>query len=242
MPFILDAIIIAVLVFCVIRGAKKGFIKAAFSILTFLIAAILSFMFYVPFSDYVMTTDVGKNMTTGLEDSIYQAVSMGATTDTAAPEATPAPSLENIDLGTTDGIINALKLPEFMFSSVMAQSDFLMRTAQITAAEAVSKSLSVSFMKAISGILLFVLILIGLWLLRLLLEFIFKMPLLKEVNKLAGFVAGLVNGVLVSYLILAIISSLSGFNELSFIRDTASQSYIYNNLYQTNIIFEMFTK
>ncbi len=243
MAFILDVIIIAIVVLCVIRGAKKGFIRAAFSILTFFIAAMLSFMFYVPFSDYIINTPMGQNMSTGLENSIYQTISGGAVSESPTePSVSPSPEESKLDFGTTDGIINTLKLPEFMFSSVMAQSDFLMRTARITAAEAVSKSLSEAFMNAVSGIALFILILILLWLLRFLLEFVFKIPLLREVNKLAGFAAGLVNGVLISYLILAIFSSLSGFPELSFIRETAQKSYIYNNLYQTNILFEMFTK
>lgn len=240
MAFILDAVITAVVIFCVVRGAKKGFIRAAFSILTFFVAAILSFMFYVPFSECVMNTSIGQNMSSGLESSIYQAVSG---ISTSSDSASPTPATDNAAVsGTTDGIINSLKLPEFMFSSIMSQSDFLMRTARVTAAEAVSKALSSAFMKAISGISLFIIILICLWLLRLLLEFIFKIPLLKEVNKLAGFAAGLVNGILAAYLILAVVSSLSGFSELGFIRETAEKSYIYNNLYQTNVLFEIFTK
>ena len=83
---------------------------------------------------------------------------------------------------------------------------------------------------------------IGLWILRRILEAIFKLPLLKEVNKLAGFLAGFINGVLLSYLLLAICVSLSGFGELSFIKNSIEGSFIYNYLCETNMITNMFLK
>lgn len=246
MPYILDAIILLIIIISVIRGVKKGFIKAAFSILSFLLAAALSFMFYVPFSEYVINTDVGQNVSQSLEESIYKAVSgEGQKTDSSNEqnaEADTQISSSNSLGGTTEEIIKTMNIPKFMFSSVFEQSDFLMRTARLNAAEAVSSALTTAFIKLVSGILLFLIILIAIWILRKILECIFKLPLLKEVNKLAGFIAGLINGILISYLIIAMCVSLSGFNELSFIKNTTEQSYIYKNFYQTNIIAEMFIK
>ena len=237
MAYILDILIIIILAVCVWRGVKKGFIKAAFSILTFLLAALLSFMFYVPFSEFVTNTSIGQNVSQSIQTSVYKAVSGDAQNDKEN-----AQTQESTGEGTTEGIISNMKLPSFMFSSVFEQSDFLMRTARVTAAQAVSTSLSTAFMKLISGILLFVLILIGLWIIKKILEFIFKLPLLKEANKLAGFIAGIINGVLISYLVIAICVSLSGFSELSFIKDTIDKSYMYNNFYQSNMIAKMFVK
>lgn len=48
MPYVLDAVIAAIVIICVVRGAKKGFIRAAFGIVTFLLAAVLAFMFLWP--------------------------------------------------------------------------------------------------------------------------------------------------------------------------------------------------
>lgn len=251
MPYVLDAVIAAIVIICVVRGAKKGFIRAAFGIVTFLLAAVLAFMFYGPFSDYVITTPAGQTVEQNLYDSIYKAVAGNAAqpqhegAEQAAPEmeqAAPEPERQKPAANTTEDVLNAMKIPQFMFQSVFAQSDFLVRTAQLTVAEAVSKSLAGAFMKALAGILLFLLLLIGLWLLRIILEMVFKLPLLKEVNRLAGFLAGLVNGVLLSYLVLAVFGSLSGFGELTFIHDTIAQSYVYKNFYETNIVMSMFTK
>ncbi len=238
MPYVLDAVIAIIVIACVVRGARKGFIRAAFGILTFLLAAVLAFFFYGPFSDYVIATPAGQSVESSLYDSVYKAVAGNAADDEAESAVdTPAQQPAN----TTEGLLNAMKIPQFMYGTVFAQSDFLVRTAQLTVAEAVSRALTSAFMKAMAGILLFLLLLIGIWLLRIVLEMIFKLPLLKEVNRLAGFLAGLVNGVLLSYLVLAVLGSLSGFGELSFVRDTIAQSYIYKNFYETNILWSLFT-
>lgn len=254
MAYVLDIILAAVIIICIIRGAKKGFIRAAFSILTFFMAALLSFMFYGQFSDYVISTPPGQNMTQSLRESVYKAVSgdtaaQSQNAEASAPDGEERQSSQQqngendvVKYNTTEEILNSMKLPQFIFGSVMSKSDFLMRNARITAAEAVSEALSEALMKILAGIVLFVLILIALWLLKILLEFVFRLPLLKEVNSLAGCVAGLINGLLVSYLIMAAVSSLAGFPELQFIRDSAQSSYIYKNLYETNMILEMFTK
>lgn len=248
MAYVLDIILAAIVLICIVRGTKKGFIRAAFSILTFFVAALLSFMFYGPFSEYVINTPVGQNISQGLEESVYKAVSGDAAKQSAQIDETDgsqndAASIQSsTEYNTTEGILNAMKLPQFMFETVMSQSDFLMRNARVTAAQAVSSSLSGALMKIMAGVALFVLLLIALWILRIVLECIFRLPLLKDVNKLAGCVAGLINGLLLSYLLLAVVSSLAGFPELQFIRGTAEKSYIYKNLYETNMILEMFTK
>lgn len=245
MPYILDSVIALIVIVCVVRGAKKGFIRAAFGIITFLLAAVLAFLFYSTFSNYVMTTPVGQSVEQNLYGSIYKAVA-GSVADAAPaedgqPKPVPDNKEANPDTATTEGILNAMKIPQFMFQSVFSQSDFLIRTAQLSAAEAVSKALTGAFMNVLCGIALFLLLLIAIFLLRILLEMIFKLPLLKEVNKLAGFLAGLVNGVLLSYLLLAVVGALAGFQELTFIRDTIAQSYVYKNFYETNLVIRMFT-
>jgi len=108
MPYILDAVILFIIIISVIRGVKKGFIKAAFSILSFLLAAALSFMFYVPFSEYITTTEIGQNVSQSLEESVYKAVSgEKENADTAIEQSTQA-SQQNSLGGTTEEIIAPL--------------------------------------------------------------------------------------------------------------------------------------
>lgn len=113
---------------------KKGVYRAAFGIVTFLLAAVLAFMFYGPFSDYVITTPAGQTVEQNLYDSIYKAVAGNAAqpqhegAEQAAPEmeqAAPEPERQKPAANTTEDVLNAMKIPQFMFQSVFAQSDFL---------------------------------------------------------------------------------------------------------------------
>lgn len=229
MAYVLDILILAILAFCLWRGLKKGFIAAAFGILTFFIAAALSFMFYTSFSDFVVKTPVGQNVQASINESVYKSVS-GLMID------------EEQGMANTEDLIENLKLPEFLRGPVYSGSEFLIRNTQQTAAQAVSASLSGMIMNIACGLLLFILLLIGLWILRIILELVFKLPLLHGINKLAGAVAGLINGMLISYLVLAVVGFVASLPAMDWIAQFTSPSFAYSYLYQNNIIMNMFTK
>ena len=229
MPYVLDIIILVILCFCMWRGLKKGFIAAAFGILTFFVAAALSFMFYTSFSEFIVKLPMGQSAQQSIQDSVYKSVS-GLMLN------------EDETMANTEDLIESLKLPEFLRGPVYSGSEFLVRNAQQTAAQAVSGALSGTIFKIACGLLLFVLLLIGLWILRMVLELIFKLPLLHGINKLAGAVAGLVNGVLLSYLLLTVIGFLASFPAMDWLLSITANSYAYTYLYQNNIIMNMFSK
>lgn len=229
MPYVLDIIIVIILSICIWRGFKRGFIASAFGILTFLLAAGLSFMFYVPFSEYIVKTPVGQNVSDAVNRSVYQSVSSFMVD-------------EKDDSVTTENLLDELKIPNFLREIVYQGSDFLIRNTKKTVTEAVSVSLSGAIIKIAAGLLLFILLLIGIWIVRIILELIFKLPLLSGINKITGGAAGLVNGVLLSYLVLAVVSFLITFIGTDWLRETAEQSYIFTNVYESNFIIRMFAK
>lgn len=271
MPYLLDILLGVIVLYCVVRGIKRGFIRSAFSILSFLMAGILAFMCYAPFTEYVQTTQLGASAKASMYQSIYQSIAKMTGQSGSAQENTGAAAGQQPDRGQTvpstadkengedrtahegtaddkqelkssEDIVNYLKLPGFMAQAVYQQSDFLIRTASLTLAEAVSKALADALFGVICGILLFILLLIAIRIARMIFEWIFRLPLLKEVNRLAGALAGLINGALVCYLIMALISSLSGFSELAWIRQTAEQSCFFHYMYENNIILDLFIK
>ncbi len=230
MPYVLDILIIIILVFCIWRGFKKGFIASLFGILTFIIAASLTFLFYVPFSHYIAQTPVGDSVNAAVNSSVYQSVSNMMTEGAQGSRA------------TAEQIVEDMKIPDFIRDTVFQGSDFLMRNAQKTAAEAVSASMSDMIIKIGAGLLLFIILLIGLWILRFALEMIFRLPLLHGINKITGSAAGFVNGILLSYLALTIVSFLMTLTSAAWLLETAQHSYIFTNVYKGGSIFTMFTK
>ncbi len=71
MNFILDLIILAVILVTTFIGYKKGLIKAAFGILSFIIALIISLLLYKPVSNFIINyTPIPDKIETHIENRI----------------------------------------------------------------------------------------------------------------------------------------------------------------------------
>ena len=67
MSIIIDIVIIAIILFCLYRGYKKGLVGLAFSIVSFFAALIIAFILFVPVSSFVINN-------TEFDDNIKSAI------------------------------------------------------------------------------------------------------------------------------------------------------------------------
>jgi hypothetical protein len=86
---------------------------------------------------------------------------------------------------------------------------------------------------ALSFAITFLILLIGLRVLCLVLDVISKLPVLHQINKLAGLIAGVVRGVIVIWLLCIVLTMFSG-SELGkscyeMINESSFLGFIYNN-------------
>jgi len=227
MGLILDAIVAVVVVLCIIQGYKRGVIRTIFGIVSFLLAAALTFLLYVPFTDFVLDTPVGQDMHRGIYDSIDKSI-VGQWGE------------DNVDNKTNEELIEGIGLPEFLRGDVYQQSGFLLRNTAHTVSDAVSSASANSLMRIFTAIALFLLLLLALWLLRLLLEVIFKMPMLRGINKYLGFATGLIKGLLFAYLLLGTVAVIGNMENMVWLKDTAESSVIFKFMYQNNLLFNIF--
>lgn len=228
MGYILDIGILLILVLCIYRGAKRGAVRAAFSMLSFIFALILTFMFYSPFAQFVEQTEFGKSMHTSVEASLAKKL------DSALFERDTDGDAQASN--TTESILDSLAVPKFMKKTLFLQSDFAVRNADTSATVAVAGALTSAYMKIITAILLFLAMLILMRILRFIAEQIFKLPLLKDVNKFVGGAAGLVNGIFVSFLLLSTVSALTCLPGFDWLVPAKEASFIFKNVYENNII------
>lgn len=86
---------------------------------------------------------------------------------------------------------------------------------------------------AISFIITFVVILILLWVICIALDLVSKLPLLHQINKLAGLAAGFVHGLVIVWILMILLtvfgSSSFGQEAMQIIEEDAVLSFIYNN-------------
>lgn len=71
MPFIVDIIIIAIILLFTFLGYKRGLIKLAIKLCTFIIAIIIAFMFYKPISNVIIqNTEIDDTIETAITERI----------------------------------------------------------------------------------------------------------------------------------------------------------------------------
>lgn len=224
MAYILDIIILLIVGFCIYRGIRRGAVKTAFSLLSFAVALILTFMFASPVTQYVEQQPFGQSMHDSIEVALTEKIEGFLHIE------------ESPTTNTTESILKTLSVPEFMKKSLLLQSDFFVRNADVPAANAVADALASAYMKVICTIALFIVLLIVLRLLRFAAEQVFKLPLFKEINRIVGAAAGLVNGIFIAYLVLSAVSALSGIPAFSWLAPAKEASYIFKNVYENNVI------
>lgn len=99
-----------------------------------------------------------------------------------------------------------------------------------------SRDLSINIVNIAVMILLFLLIKIGLRFITALANIITKLPIIKQFNKAGGVLYGLLRGLLIIYVGLAIIAIIGQINSENKLHKDISNSYIGNLMYNNNII------
>ena len=209
---ILDVLVVVILLIFAITSAKKGFIEGIFGLLTTIVALAVALIF----ANVVVDATGGLF---GLKDTIYTG-SLGF--------------LEGIEGFNTDiskeGLEASLqgKLPEFVITTIVAEYG-----ADVPAGTTIAMQLATPvtdfIMFAIAGIVLFIVAKLVLSILKGILSGIINaIALLGAVDKLLGFVLGLVKGALLIGVLFMLISfvPIEGLNE--FIHTSIFAHVIYD--------------
>ena len=133
-------------------------------------------------------------------------------------------------------ILDKMYIPNPMKESIlnsMPQNITIIDNNQIT--RLISNKLSTIIMQLISVILIFILVRIILWFARIILDRIFKLPILNQINKLAGLGLGFIQGMFVIYIVLGVLVVFKDY----FVIDAINNSLITNYLYYNNLVIDL---
>lgn len=182
---VIDIISIAIIICCLIAGIKKGFVKALFGTVSFILAIILTFFFLDGAFSYISKSNFGK--------VVYDKTS-----------------------------VNIVEVQESQenetFFDKMIDKKGLMEKAE-EAQKSLSEEIGDTTLKIITAVILFIGFTIVLWLLSHILNVFAKLPVIKTVNKLGGFIAGGIN----AYILLTIFSFVTVFAAASGISGAVSE-------------------
>lgn len=210
-------IVLAILVVNALIGMKAGFIKTAFSLFSMILALGLTLWISPYVNDYMRGNEKLNNYVGSKVEKVLPIIE------------------KNADKKAQETVIDKMLLPKSIKNSLLENNN-----------KEVYKKLSVKSFKGymknyLTGIVInalafsvtYIILLIILWALCFTLNIISKLPLLNQINKLAGLLAGLVHGLVVVWLLFILLtvfgSSTWGQKAMEMIGNDTILSMIYNN-------------
>lgn len=216
---VLLIVVLAILIINGLMGMKAGLIKTVFSLFSMIIAVVLTLWVSPYINNYMRNSD-----------NIYEGIS------SKVVKMLPFSEKEIVDKGQEE-FIQELSLPQSLKDSLIKNN-----TAKVYKEMAidsfqdyVSNYLTGVIINGMAFIITFVIVLILLWVICFALNIVSKLPLLNQINKTAGLVAGLVHGLVVVWIFFILItvfgSTEPGQKALEMIGQDQTLSFIYNNNY-----------
>jgi len=215
---ILVLALLAILVINAIIGMKVGFVKTVFSLCFMIVAVILTIWINPYVNDFMRGND-----------KVYDSIS------TKVETVLHLENEKDADVSGQTTQIEGLALPQSIKDSLIKNN-----TADVYEAlsidnfkEYVTTYLSGIIINALAFILTFLVILIALWIVSIALDLISKLPLINQINKTAGLLAGVVHGLVIVWLFCILVTVFGGTElgqkALQMIGESQLLSFIYNN-------------
>jgi uncharacterized membrane protein required for colicin V production len=232
MGILIDIILIAIIALSIWSGVKRGFIRSVMNIITFISALLCGWYFYPRLAVVYNDKFLLSKFSTDIYNSINSIISSGVESINLSRLFADKPDafLEITRRYSAD--INVLE--KYFNTQVNAGANNI--TADISAriAEPVSTGLS----KVLAFLTIFLGIVIILKIVTLMLDLVFKLPVLNAFNRVAGFILGSVSGLAYAWILSAVIVAALPFLSMMFpavfSQNTGSSSVLLNFLTKIN--------
>lgn len=212
MSIIVDLVVIGIILLCIITGYVRGLTGSLIKILSFVLSIVIAFVLFVPISNLIIDkTNIDENLEQSIREMIIQ--------DNETEE-------KNMPTAITD----------YIGEQVEQAAD----NAKESIVNSTARDVSLTIVKAGTWIVLFIVARILLICLKFITGLIAKLPVIKQFDKLGGVIYGILEGLIIVYVILAIISFVSPMLNgtlSSAIEESYIGSMMYNNNLLLNIIF-----
>lgn len=216
-------IVLAILIVNALIGRKVGFIKMVFSLTSLIITLVLTSMISPTVNDLMKNNEKFYNLVLQKVEVIL-------------------PSEEDIKKNEQITYIEELPLPHTMKDRLIENNnaDIYKKLVVKSFKDYVSNYLANVVINAMAFILTFVVILVLLWILCIALNIISKLPILNQINKTAGMLAGLIQGFIIVWIFFLIITIFGGTKlgqeALMLVEENDILSFLYGNNFLLNFI------
>ena len=209
MSIIVDLVILAIFIICIIIGYVRGLTGSLIKILSFVLSIVIAFILFVPISNLIINN-------TQIDDNLEQ-------------------SIREMIIGNNE---EEQKMPEAITDYIQQQVESASDSAKEAIADSTAREVSLTIVKAGTWIVLFIVARILLIFLRFITALIAKLPVIKQFDKLGGIIYGVIEGLIIIYVLLAIISFVSPMTNGA-LTNAIEQSYIGSMMYNNNLLLEI---
>lgn len=212
MGIIVDLIIIAVVLLFIFLGYKKGLTGSLIKLLSFIIAIVVAFVLYKPVANAVIENTV-------IDDNIRATLSA--------------------TLGVEDKTENT---EENVPSTIMNNINKEIENATDEVKANVIDHTTITIVNIGSGIVIFLAVRVILVIISLFAKILTDLPVIKQVDKLGGLAYGAIEGIVIVYAVLAVISLTSVIWANNAVVTAIAKSSLGEMLYNNNIILNLLFK
>ncbi len=209
MSIIVDLVILAIFIICIIIGYVRGLTGSLIKILSFVLSIVIAFILFVPISNLIINN-------TQIDDNLEQ-------------------SIREMIIGNNE---EEQKMPEAITDYIQQQVESASDSAKEAIADSTAREVSLTIVKAGTWIVLFIVARILLIFLKFITALIAKLPVIKQFDKLGGIIYGVIEGLIIIYVLLAIISFVSPMTNGA-LTNAIEQSYVGSMMYNNNLLLEI---
>ncbi len=214
MFIIVDLVIVAVFILCILMGYKRGLAGCLINVLAFFIAVAVSFVLFKPASAIVQSnTQLDENIQTSIVNIFEEEEKENKDEE----KEKQSPILEYISNKAEEATAEKKK-----------------EVVDNAATEISSKIIDV-----LSFIAIFIIARIVLIFIKVLADLITKLPIIKECDKMGGVIYGILQSFVIVFIGLAIITFVSTMTENYTVLDLINQSYVGSILNNYNILLKI---
>lgn len=221
MSIIVDLIIVAIIAVCVLIGYYKGLTGSLLKIVSFLLALVITFILFKPVSNFVIKH---TNWDEGLEQAIRTTV---IKEDEEVLEEKEEDKKEQ------------QSMPDVIVNYINKSVEDAGNQAKTAIVDSTARNVAVLIINIAVAIALFIISRIILLLIKGLAELITKLPVIKQCDKVGGVIYGLLQSLIIIYVILAIISFISPMISGTGITQQIQKSYIGSMMYNNNLLLKI---
>lgn len=249
-------VVVAVLITFFIIGWKKGFLKVILKAVSLLVTLIIAAFLLQPATDFLAeNTKIEKQMETRLEKKLgFSTQSESGDMEKKDKEdeqetGYDVSQLEEIEKNLSEEeradveteIIKGLSLPGLLKNSLIAKNNVeeYVKLGVESFKQYIVKSIAMLELKILTYIGLVIVIFVGIRLLLLVSKVIAKIPVIKGINKFAGGIVGLIEGLLFIWLVGLIVSLISQTEFGTGVVEVIHKSFVLDFFYEQNLLLKL---